>query len=135
MRRFFIVISGVLSLLFNECTTEKEQDSSYFEGTWNAEWFLTDKEIHSMFTPEEITMHGQVFFKEDMTVEITAFGFEGCVFAADTATNTLRYEFQDTLLNLVNSEKEVIFSYQVKEKLPDKITLLLLEDIQLTLYR
>ena len=135
MRRFFIVISGVLSLLFNECTTEKEQDSSYFEGAWNAEWFLKDKEIHSMFSPEEITMHGQVFFKEDMTVEITAYGFEGCVFAADTATNTLRYEFQDTLLNLVNSDKEVIFSYQVKEKLPDKITLLLMEDIQLTLYR
>ena len=135
MRRFFIFISGVLILLFYQCTSEKDSTRSYFEGAWNAEWFLLDKDIQSMFSASEITMCGQVIFDENETVEITAYGFDGCVFASDTAKNTLNYEFQDSLLNLINSEKEVVFAYQVKEKLQDKLTLLLMDDIQLTLRR
>ena len=135
MRRFFIVISGVLILLFNNCVPEKDPNRSYFEGLWKAEWFLNDGKMQNMFSTDQITMNGQVFFNEDKTVEITAYGFEGCVFAADTAKNTLKYEFQDSVLNLTNDEKEVVFSYRVQEKLPDKITLLLMEDIQLTLHR
>lgn len=135
MRRFFIIISGVLVLIFNQCTPEKESEANYFAGSWDAEWYLADETMHGMFSKSEITMNGQIVFDQNQFVEITAYGFEGCVFASDTARNKLQFEFQDSLLNLINKEKEVVFSYRVKEKLPEKLTLLLMDDIQLTLSR
>ncbi len=135
MRRFFIIISGVLLLTFNHCAPEKESEENYFTGTWEAEWYFVDEDMHGMFSESDLTMTGQVIIEQDHEVEIIAFGFEGCVFASDTARNTLHYEFQDSVLNLINKEKEVVFSYRIKEKLPDKLTLLLMDDIQLTLSR
>jgi len=135
MRRFFIIISGVLVLIFNQCTPERESEGNYFTGSWKAEWYLVDEDMHGMFSESEITMSGQVIFNTNQSVEITAYGFEGCVFASDTARNKLHFEFHDSLLNMTNKEKEVVFSYSVKEKLPEKLTLLLMDDIQLTLSR
>ena len=135
MRRFFVIISGVLVLIFNQCAPERESEINYFTGTWEAEWYLIDKDMHGMFSESEITMNGQVVVDQDQNVDIIAYGFEGCVFASDTARNTLHLDFQDSLLNLTNKEKEVVFSYMVKEKLPEKLTLLLMDDIRLTLSR
>ena len=135
MRRFFIIISGVLVLIFNQCEPEKGSEADYFTGTWEAEWYLVDENMLGSFSKSEITMNGWVVFDQDQSVEIMAYGFEGCVFASDTASNKLHFEFQDSLLNLINKEKEVVFSYKVKEKLPEKLTLLLMDDIQLTLSR
>lgn len=135
MRRFFIIISGVLGLIFNQCAPEKESEANYFTGIWDAEWYLIDEDMHGLFSESEIKMNGQVIVDQDHTVEIIAYGFEGCVFASDTASNALHFEFQDSLLNFTNKDKEVVFSYTVKEKLPEKLTLLLMDDIQLTLSR
>lgn len=135
MRRFLLVISGVFVFLFYQCTTGKDPSGSYFEGEWEAQWLLLDDEIRQMFSEADITMSGRVVFQEGAQVEITAYGFEGCVFASDTARNTLHYEFQDSLLNLMNAEKEVVFSYLVREKQPDQLTLVLMDDILLTLRR
>jgi hypothetical protein len=135
MRRFFIIISGVLVLTFNQCAPEKESEEDYFAGTWEAQWYLIDEDMHGIFAESDIKMNGQVVIARDHTVEIIAYGFEGCVFASDTATNTLHLEYQDSILNLINKEKEVVFSYRIREKLPDKLTLLLMDDIQLTLSR
>jgi len=130
--RVFILL-GIVHLF--QCTSEKDSTSSYIDGAWKAEWFLVDKEMQKMFSVTEISMNGQVVFDQNNMAEITAFGFEGCVFASDTAKNKLKYDFQDSLLNLVNGEKEVVFSYIVKEKLPDQLTLVLMDDILLTLRR
>jgi hypothetical protein len=135
MRRFFIIISGVLVLILNQCAPERESEANYFTGTWQAEWYLIDEDMHGIFSESEIIMNGQVVIDQYQTVEIVAYGFEGCVFASDTARNILQFEFQDSVLNLINKEKEVVFSYRVKEKLPEKLTLLLMDDIQLTLSR
>ena len=135
MRRFFIIISGVLVLIFNQCAPERESEANYFTGTWDAKWYLIDEDMHGMFSESDITMNGKVVVDKDQTMEIIAYGFEGCVFASDTARNKLNFEFQDSVLNLINKEKEVVFSYRVKEKLPEKLTLLLMDDIQLTLSR
>ena len=135
MRRFFITISGVLVLIFNQCMPEKDSEADYFTGTWKVEWYLVDEQMHGSFTRSEITMNGLIEFYDNQSIEITAYGFEGCVFASDTAKNKLHYEFQDSLLNLINKEKEVVFSYKVKEKLPQKLILILMDDIQLTLSR
>ncbi len=122
-------------MIFNQCATEKESEENYFTGIWEAEWYLVDEDMHGMFSESDITMNGQVVIDRDHTVEIIAYGFEGCVFTSDTAMNMLHFEFQDSILNLINKEKEVVFSYRIKEKLPDKLTLLLMDDIQLTLSR
>lgn len=135
MRRFLIVISGVLLFLLYQCKTGKDPSGSYFDGEWQAQWLLLDDEIRQMFSEADITMNGRVVFHDGEHVEITAFGFEGCVFASDTARNTLTYEFQDSLLNLMNSAQEVVFSYTVRERLPDQLTLVLMDDILLTLHR
>jgi len=135
MRIIFSIFSGVLLFIFSQCSLEKESNQSYLDGTWEAEWLLVDEDMRTMFSPTEIAMNGHVVFDKNMTAEITAFGFKGCVFASDTAKNKLTYDFQDSLLNLTNSEKDVVFSYRVKEKLPDKLTLELMDDILLTLRR
>jgi hypothetical protein len=134
MRLIFIIISGVL-LFFIQCTSERDTSQSYLHGTWDAEWYLVDEDMQQMFSATEITMYGHVVFDQDEKAEITAFGFEGCVFASDTAMNQLNYHFQDSILNLTNGEKDIIFTYKVKEKMPDKLTLELMNDIQLTLRR
>jgi hypothetical protein len=135
MSKIFSIISGVLIFIFSQCTSEKESQRSYLDGTWEAEWLLVDEDMQQMFSPSEISMNGQVVFDENKMAEITAYGFEGCVFTADTAKNHLSYDFQDSLLNLLNNEKEVVFSYRVKEKLPDQLKLVLMDDILLTLRR
>jgi hypothetical protein len=124
---------GVLQLF--QCTSEEDSANSYIDGTWKAEWLLTDDSMKEMFSASEITMDGELIFNENNIVKITAYGFDGCVFASDTATNQLKYDFQDSLLHMINGEKEIVFSYQVKEKLPDQLTLLLMDDILLTLRR
>jgi len=58
MRRFFIIISGVLVLIFNQCAPERESDANYLTGTWEAEWYLIDEDMHGMFSESEITMNG-----------------------------------------------------------------------------
>jgi hypothetical protein len=135
MRLIFsvFILLGILHLF--QCTSDKDSTSSYIDGAWKAEWFLSDKDMQKMFSSTEITMNGRMVFDQNNTVEITAFGFDGCVFASDTAKNNLKYDFQDSLLNLINGEKEVVFSYRVKEKLPDKLALVLMDDILLTLHR
>lgn len=136
MRRSLIIFSGVVAFLFYRCISEKKDiDHSYFDGKWEAEWLFTDSEMRDMFMESALSMQGEVIFDQQQLVEITAYGFEGCIFAVDTATNTMRYEFQDSVLNLINSEDEVVFSYRIKEQLPDRLTLLLMDDIQLTLHR
>ena len=87
MSKIFVFISGVLIFIFSQCSTEKESGQSYLNGTWDAEWFLVDEDMQKMFSTAEITMNGQVVFGEDKMAEITAFGFNGCVFASDTARN------------------------------------------------
>ena len=134
MRLIFIVISGVI-LFFVQCSSERDTNQSYLYGTWEAEWFLVDEDMQKMFSTTEITMYGHVVFDHNKMAEITAFGFEGCVFASDTAMNRLNYHLRDSILNLTNGEKDIIFTYMVKEKLPDKLTLELMNDIQLTLRR
>lgn len=129
-----IFLVGIL-LSLNQCVPEKDTSHKEIDGKWQAEWLLIDEEMNKMFSPEEITMRGEVIFDEKEEVRITAFGFQGCIFAPDTATNKLIYAFHDSTLDLLNNEKEVVFSYQVKEKLPHQLTLLLLDDIQLTLRR
>ena len=84
MRLIFIVISGVL-LFFIQCSSEKDTSQSYLNGTWDAEWFLVDEDMQKMFSATEIKMNGHVVFDQDMMAEITAFVFEGCIFASDTA--------------------------------------------------
>jgi hypothetical protein len=134
MRLIFIVFSGVL-LFFGQCSSKKETSHSYLNGTWEAEWFLVDEDMQKMFSVEEITMNGHVIFDQNRMAEITAFGFEGCVFASDTAKNHLKYDFQDSILYLTSGEKDIIFSYRVREKHPDKLVLELMDDILLTLRR
>ena len=78
-------------------------------------------------------MKGKIYFSSDEKVTITAFGFDGCVFSSDTATNELFFHLQDSLINMVNDENEVIFSYSINTLEKGNIELSLLNDIHLSL--
>jgi hypothetical protein len=130
--RVFILLGF---LQFIRCSSEKDSTYSALDGVWKAQWVLVDKNMQQIFSDAEITMDGEVIFSDNQMVEITAYGFDGCAFASDTATNQLIYDFQDSVLLLLNGEDQVVFSYRVQEKLPDQFTFLLMDDILLTLRR
>lgn len=134
MRNIFSVISAIFLIILLQCTS-KENTTSLIEGSWNAEWLLMDNTLADIFPPESLIMNGEILFNPPNSVKIKAFGYDGCVFASDTAENVLKYEFTDSLLNMVNDKNEVVFSYLIKEKSPDLISLEMMEDIKLTLRR
>jgi len=134
MRNIFSVIGAVFLIILFQCTS-KENANSSIEGSWNAEWLLMDNSLADIYPPENLIMNGEILFNPSNSANIKAFGYEGCVFASDTAENELKYEFTDSLLNMINDNNEVVFSYLIKERLTNQISLEMMEDIKLTLRR
>lgn len=127
--------AGIIFLVFIfwSCQTDSEKSIGEFEGDWEATWELSDPGLKEYYTPDQLKMRGMISFKTDHKVFITAYGFDGCVFSSDTATNELHYNLVDSLINIVNEEEEVIFSYYIDEMSSDRIALSLLNDIHLNL--
>jgi len=121
-------------MVLSFCNREGEQIKNNLTGNWQAKWELINPELTDIFKPEQMIMEGEVFFDLDHA-RIRAFGFEGCAFTSDTSENVLSYKKNDSILNLLNEDNEVIFSYVVKNEKSNFLELLLMEDISLTLSR
>jgi len=134
MRDIFRVGGVIFLIILFQCTS-KENSNSSIEGKWNAEWLLMDNSLADIYPPESLIMNGEIYFESTQSAKIKAFGYDGCVFASDTAENQLKYEFTDSLLNMINDENEIVFSYLIIKRLPDLISLEMMDDIKLTLKR
>jgi hypothetical protein len=125
----FVIFSAIL---LNGCNEDGEKIKNSLSGKWKARWELNNPELNEVFSPEQMVMDGEVIFEQDR-VRIRAFGFEGCVFTSDTSENILSFEKNDSILNLMISNRQVIFSYMIKEEKNNYLRLLLMDDISLTL--
>ena len=121
--------------LIISCSDEKNNSGYELSGSWKANWYLSDENLETFFTSDQMNMQGEVNFINDKQVSIKAYGFNGCAFTPDTTVNQLYYRIDDSLFNLVNHSDEIIFSYLIQERRPGYIRMLLMDDIQLTLIR
>lgn len=125
----------VLVCAFWACDMQNTNKPVEITGRWNARWELMDKGLQELFTSEESIMHGELYFNDDQSVDIRAYGFRGCAFTSDTSENRLSYHLNDTLLKMINDDREVVFTYVIREKRKDYMDLSLMDDIRLILVR
>lgn len=132
MKKQVITFIIFLAILFNGCHGAGDQLKGSLSGKWSARWELNNPELKDVFKPDQMVMEGEVIFDKDHA-RIRAFGFDGCAFTSDTSENVLSYRKNDSSLNLMNSDKQVIFSYVIKDEKDHYLKLLLMDDISLTL--
>jgi hypothetical protein len=104
-------------------------------GEWNAHWEMLADESVSGFDPKNLTMNGTMKFQKKGKVEIAAYGYEGCVFFADTTINTLSWEIGNDTISFIDGNNTPGLSYAIKQFNNEKVVLTMLEDITLTLSR
>ncbi len=129
-----LVITFVIffATFLNGCHEYGDQMKNSLSGKWKARWELNNPDLNDIFSSEQMIMDGEVIFDQGHA-RIRAFGFDGCAFTSDTSENILSFEKNDSILNLMNSDKQVIFSYVIKEEKNNYMRLLLMDDISLTL--
>jgi len=132
MKKLVIFIFIITAPLWYGCQEDGDQIKESLSGKWKARWELNNPELKDVFSPEQMIMDGEVIFEQDQA-KIRAFGFEGCAFTSDTSENLLSFEKNDSTLNLMNADRQVIFSYVVQEQKHHYLKLLLMDDISLTL--
>ncbi len=132
MEKLVITFIIFLTFLLDGCHENGEQLKNSLSGKWRARWELNNPELNNVFKPEQMIMEGEVIFDENQA-RIRAFGFDGCAFTSDTSENVLSYKKNDSILNLMNSDEQVIFSYVIKDEKYRYLKLLLMDDISLTL--
>lgn len=132
MKELVLFIFIITALFLNGCHESEDQIKESLSGKWKARWELNNPELKNVFSPEQMIMNGEVIFQQDQA-RIRAFGFEGCAFTSDTSENLLSFEKNDSILNLMNADKQVIFSYVIQEQKHNYLKLLLMDDISLTL--
>lgn len=106
--------------------------SASLKGTWNAEWeMMTSPSAPGK--PESHRMNGFMQFKDNGSVSITIYGYQGCIFSSDTIHNELNYKIEDDSLTIYNGEDQFQLSYLIESFSTDEIQLQLMEDIGVTL--
>lgn len=116
------------------CQSEKKPLDS-FTGAWNAHWTVEDTDELSDLDSSLLRMNGQLVFSPDGKVEISAFGFDGCIFSEDTAKEVLDWKLDDLKLTLIDEGDDHGISYVITSLTNNEIDLVLLNDIHLKLSR
>ena len=119
-----------------EAASENEADDEAYQastliGAWNAEWSTTLEAIPEA-KDAALTMNGTYNFSED-SVWIELYGYEGCLFYQDTLTNRIRWSLSGDTLSLISEDNTPSITYDVRSLSKDKIELVLLGDIFITL--
>jgi hypothetical protein len=103
-------------------------------GSWEAKW-ETNSDAFTVSEEYNLTMRGKVQFKENGKVKIHAYGYQGCIFLSDTMINELQYILEGDTINLLADDENFGLPYQILELQQNKVRLVLMEDIALTLTR
>jgi hypothetical protein len=134
---FFMLSYPVLSLIalaLNGCEAKKNPQQEIV-GEWNARWETYLAEDMPEMSSENLMMNGVIDFKADGKAEISAFGYQGCIFFDDTLKNTIGWKMDDAVLRFIDSDDDNGLAYRINEFSDDEMKLTLLEDINLTLKR
>lgn len=130
MNKVASVIFGlVVSISFTGC---HKDPSEKILGKWDVTWEAQGEDFKT-YEPYQRVMHGQMKFDKDGEVEITAYGFDKCVFSVDTLKNSIHYRLSNNKLSFEEMPGKGGLEYMIDTFSSDKIKLSLLKDIHLTL--
>lgn len=130
----FSLIISVFSLSIFGCSPQKSQEEKIL-GQWQAHWVTEADESLPGLEGDNLHMNGFITFMDDGKVEISAFGYDGCIFSDDTLNNTLNWKIDDTVLRFIDKGDDHGLPYTINKFTNDELHLTLLEDISLTLKR
>lgn len=130
MRKTIFLVALVAVFACTE--TKKNERPSHWGGEWRATWKTDPASFEGIEGITDYTMPGKFIFKGD-SVNIKAFGFEGCVFSKDTLDHVLVWKVSGDSLILINDEDTPGMVYSIRESGEKKISLQLMDDIFLTL--
>ncbi len=133
---FLYTFSAMLiGQLLTSCQGKSDKtDSELIVGEWNAEWSTQSEELANI-PDQHRRMQGKIKFHEDGSVEIAAYGYDGCIFSSDTLTNQLSWKLEDSILRFIDQGDEEGLAYDVDAMAEQEMRLVLMEDIYLTLRR
>ena len=129
-----IFIVSFLLILVNGCNSNKSKEQQLL-GEWKAHWETKASQDLPDINRDNLEMNGILKFMENGQVEISAFGYEGCIFSDDTLKNVLAWKLDDSVLRFIDSGDENGLPYDIQIFSETELQLTLLEDINLTLYR
>jgi len=132
LRLLFPLLFILISI--NGCDTKKSKEEVII-GEWKAHWQTKADENMPELNGENLNMNGLIKFMENGQVEISAFGYEGCIFSDDTLRNILNWKIDDAELRFIDAGDVHGLPYTIKKFSMDELHLTLLEDINLTLSR
>lgn len=132
MKIHTLIVSITLIGAITSCQGPCAKDDEYI-GDWNVQWITYPDKGMEMDPNINLTMNGKMIIRDDCTVTIHAYGYEGCIFQSDTLENTLNWEVSGDTLNLLNEGDEFGIPYVVKEVSENKMKLQLVQDIFLFL--
>lgn len=134
---FFKITLPVLSMMYLSLTGCDSTPNKEHEivGEWRAHWETKADESFSELKAENLQMEGIIKFNSDGKVEISAFGYEGCIFSDDTLRNTLNWKIDDSVIRFIDNGDEHGLPYTINKFTNNEMRLTLLEDINLTLRR
>ncbi|MEP4532425.1 MAG: hypothetical protein ABJ004_05015 [Cyclobacteriaceae bacterium] len=130
MRKTIFLIALVAAFSCTE--TKKNERPAHWAGEWQATWKTDPASFEGIEGITDYTMPGKFIFTGD-SLNIKAFGFEGCVFSKDTLDHVLVWKVSGDSLILINDQDTPGMVYSIRESGEKKIGLQLMDDIFLTL--
>jgi hypothetical protein len=130
------ILSGLLLLMiiYNGCGSKEKDGELELNGQWQALWETSVEGLENI-DKNNLRMDGQVHFYENGQVEIEAFGHKGCVFSSDTLKNVLSWKLEGEILRFMDHGDDSGLPYTIKSAQENKLELVLMDDIFLTLER
>ncbi len=133
MRSLFKYSVIIVVVAFSSCT-DNDSSQKHLQGKWKADWKTSKEAFPDVSDDIAMTMEGWIEFDDD-EVTITAYGYPGCIFSADTLKHSQKYAMRNDTLELLNDGDLHGIAYLMKEKSKDHIQLVLMGDIFLDLTR
>jgi len=128
----YIRLASFLLVFMFGCNSEKNKQDEIL-GIWQAHWETKFDDNMPELSSEHLKMNGIINFMSDGKVEISAYGYDGCIFSDDTLNNTLNWKMDDSVLRFIDSGDEHGLPYTINKFSSNELKLTLLEDISLTL--
>jgi hypothetical protein len=132
--KFTIPFLSIVLLSMNSCSPQKSKEELII-GEWKAHWETQADESLPGLIGDNLKMNGMITFQDDGKVEISAFGYDGCIFSDDTLKHILSWKIENSVLRLIDSGDDHGLPYTINKFSNDELHLTLLEDINLTLSR
>jgi len=132
--RIAIPVLTATLITLTGCSHSDNKEASII-GEWKANWETKADESFSEIATENLRMEGIIRFNPDGKVEISAYGYDGCIFSDDTLRHVLNWKLDDSVIRFIDEDDDHGLPYTINKFTRSEMHLTLLEDISLTLVR